>query len=133
VPKSVLLAALARVVGIPSRLGFADVVNHLASKRLLELMKTDVFAFHGFTELFIEGRWVKATSAFDKKLCERFRVPPLEFDGRNDALLQPFNSDGDQYMEYVRDHGTFADLPFELMMETFREVYPHWFGADGDQ
>src|SRR4051794_14168638 len=53
VAKAIVLAAGARAVGIPARLGFADVRNHLTTERLREQMKTDVFAFHGFTELYL--------------------------------------------------------------------------------
>ncbi len=70
VPKATLLAACARHCGIPARIGLADVKNHLATPRLLELLRSEVFAMHGYTELFLEGRWVKATPAFDIGLCE---------------------------------------------------------------
>ncbi len=124
VPKAVLLAALARALHIPSRLGFADVKNHLATKRLLELMQTDLFAFHGYTELYLEGKWVKATPAFNKSLCERFDVEPLAFDGRNDSVLQQSDRKGNEFMQYVRDRGTFADLPLDEILAAFVEHYP---------
>ncbi|HHC07289.1 MAG TPA: transglutaminase family protein [Actinobacteria bacterium] len=133
VAKSLLLTAAARAVGIPARLGFADVRNHLASRRLLELMGgTDVFAWHSYTELFIDGRWVKATPAFDLGLCERFGVVPLEFDGRTDALFHPYDAAGRRHMEYLRDRGTYADLPLEEIRATFEELYPRWTGTSGD-
>ena len=131
IPKAVLLAATARVFGIPSRLGFADVKNHLNTERLKQIMQTDVFAFHGYTELFLRGRWVKLTPAFNRSLCERFNVEPLEFDGSSDAMLQQSNRDGERYMEYLTDHGLFADLPFDLMVATWEEHYPHLMGAGG--
>ncbi len=124
IPKAILLAAGARAVGIPARLGFADVLNHLASERLRRLMKTDVFAFHGYTELFIRGQWVKATPAFNASLCDKFRIRPLEFNGLEDALFHPFDLEGRKHMEYVHQYGTFADLPYEEMMESFRTHYP---------
>jgi transglutaminase-like putative cysteine protease len=124
IPKAVLLAATARVFGIPSRLGFADVKNHLNTERLKQIMQTDVFAFHGYTELFLDGKWVKVTPAFNRSLCERFNVEPLEFDGSSDAMLQQSNRDGQRYMEYLTDHGQFADLPFDFMIATWRKHYP---------
>jgi transglutaminase-like putative cysteine protease len=124
IPKAVLLAATARVKGIPTRLGFADVKNHLNTERLRQIMKTDVFAFHGYTEFFLGGRWVKATPAFNRSLCERFNVQPLEFDGVDDALLQQSDRVGQRYMEYVFDHGQFADLPFDLLIATWEKHYP---------
>lgn len=137
VQKAVLLAALARAAEIPAKVGFADVRNHLASPRLVEMMKTDVFAFHGFVELLLDGQWVKATPAFDRRLCERHGVHALEFDGRHDALFHPYDRAGQRHMEYIHQHGTFADLPLALMQETMRQHYPHFFEGfqaadDGD-
>lgn len=124
VPKAALLAALARSVGIPARLGYGDVRNHLTTEKLRARMKTDIFTFHGYTELWIDGRWVKATPAFNKELCEKFGVLPLEFDGREDSLFQPFKPDGGRHMEYLRDRGTFPDIPFDLIERTWAEAMP---------
>lgn len=124
VTKAVLLAAAARALGIPSRLGFADVRNHLATERMRRAMGTDLFVFHGYTELHLEGRWVKATPAFNSTLCERFGVAPLEFDGRHDSLFQQVDRLGHRYMEYVRDRGQFADLPLDEIRAAFAEHYP---------
>ena len=88
-------------------------------------MKTDLFVFHGYTTLFLDGKWVKATPAFDIKLCERFGVLPLEFDGSTDSIFHPFDSSGKRHMEYVHDYGVFDDFPFELMIEEFKKYYPH--------
>jgi transglutaminase-like putative cysteine protease len=124
VAKAVLLAAGARAVGIPARLGFADVRNHLTTERLRAQMGTDIFVFHGFTELHLAGRWVKATPTFNRSLCDRFGVKPLEFDGVTDSLLHPFDIGGQRHMEYVRDRGTHADVPFADMVAVFAEYYP---------
>lgn len=126
IPKAILLCASLRAVGIPSRLGFADVTNHLATRRLLEALRTRVFAFHGFAEAWIEGRWSKATPAFNASLCERFGVAPIEWDGRADAVLQPCTASGQAFMEYLRDRGHFDDFPFEAMREAFLQTYPHF-------
>lgn len=124
VAKSALLAASARAVGIPARLGFADVRNHLASPRLRRLMGTDVFYYHGYSELYLDGAWAKATPVFDRGLCERFGVPPLEFDGRRDSLFQAYDPSGRRHMEYLRDRGPSADVPAEAIIETFERHYP---------
>src|SRR4051812_27817848 len=54
--KASLLAACARASGIPARVGFADVRNHLTSPRLAETMGSDLFVYHGYTEFHLEGR-----------------------------------------------------------------------------
>lgn len=129
IQKSVALTAAARASGIPSRLGFADVKNHLQSERLREAMGTDLFVWHGYSTLFVGGRWTKASPAFNAELCARFGVPPLDYDGHEDALLHPFTADGSQYMEYVRERGVFTDLPLETVLADFRKVYGRMAGA----
>ena len=129
VAKAIVLAAGARAVGIPARLHFADVRNHLTTERLRAQMGTDVFAFHGYNELHLDGRWVKATPTFNRSLCDRFGVKPLEFDGETDSLLHPFDTAGQRHMEYVRDRGTHADVPFDEMIAVFAEYYPDLAGA----
>jgi transglutaminase-like putative cysteine protease len=131
IPKAILLAAAARALGIPARLAFADVRNHLASERLLAVMRTNLFVFHGMTELELGGRWVKATPAFDLKLCERFGVRPLEFDGSSDSTLHPFDRAGKLHMEYVVDRGSFDDLPLDELTRVTHEHYPHLFDEAG--
>ncbi len=137
VAKAVLLAAVARQQGIPCRLGFADVTNHLSTRRLRDKMGTDLFVFHGYAEMWLEQRWVKATPAFNLSLCEKFAVLPLEFDGRSDSIFHPFDAKGRKHMEYVRERGTFADLPFDLIFSVYAATYPRFFehfgeGHEGD-
>jgi transglutaminase-like putative cysteine protease len=127
VSKAALLAAVARAAGIPARVGFADVKNHLTTPELTAKMGTDLFVFHGYTELELEGRWVKATPAFNLSLCQRFRVKPLEFDGRTDSIFHPFDQDDRRHMEYVRWRGEFADVPVEEIKRAFGETYPDLF------
>lgn len=71
----------------------------------------------------IDGKWIRATPAFDIGLCERFRIRPLEFDGYSDALFHPYDLDGKRHMEYLRYRGEFADVAFEQMRETFLTEY----------
>ena len=130
--KAALLAACARVDGIPARVGFADVKNHLTTPALRARMGTDLFVYHGYTELLLGGKWVKATPAFNVELCRRFKVKPLEFDGREDSIFHPFDEDERRHMEYLRDRGSHADVPVAEIMRIFREVYPVLYGL-GDE
>jgi transglutaminase-like putative cysteine protease len=137
IPKAALLAAAARSVDIPARVGYADVRNHLSTKKLIELIGGDLFIWHGFTEFYLEGQWVKATPAFNLGLCKRFGVRPLEFDGRNDSLFHEFDQGGRRHMEYVRQRGHYADVPYELILADFKKMYPRWLallasGGRGD-
>jgi transglutaminase-like putative cysteine protease len=138
IPKATLLAAAARVLGVPARLGYADVRNHLTSPRLFEMMGTDLFIYHGYTELWLDGQWVKATPAFNRSLCDKAGIRPLEFDGRADAIFHEFDARGRRHMEYINERGHFADVPRETLLKALREHYPtfeQWCpqGADFEQ
>ena len=130
VPKSILLTAAARSVGIPARLGFADVRNHLQSEKLKEKMGTDLFIFHGYSEFLLDGEWVKASPAFNIEMCERFNTKPLEFDGHHDALFHDYDQRGNRHMEYVNQRGSYDDFPYEEMRAAFDEAYPDDFETD---
>lgn len=130
--KAGLLAAAARINGIPARVGFADVINHMSSKKFSDILGTNVFRWHAYADLFLDGKWVKATPAFDAELCTAFNVPPLEFNGYEDSLFQPMNDDKQKFMEYVGEHGTFADIPRDTILADFKEHYQSYFTADPD-
>ena len=130
VTKAALLAAAARAAGIAARVGYADVRNHLSTERMRQTMKTDLFVWHGYTELWLDGAWVKATPAFNIELCDRFGLLPLEFDGRADSLYHPFDKAGHRHMEYVHEHGSFNDMPLARIVEDFDRVYPGMVAAN---
>lgn len=127
VAKAIVLTAAARSQGIPSRLRFADVKNHLTTERLRLLMKTDIFYFHGYTELYMSGRWIKVTPTFNLSLCEKFKVKPLDFNGEKDAIFHPFDMEGRRHMEYIFDHGPYVDVPYEKIIEMFKKHYSGYF------
>lgn len=121
--KASLLCALGRALGIPSRVGFANVRNHLATKQLLKFIGSDLFIYHGYTDFFLNGKWVKATPAFNKELCQLHKVAPLEFGGLEDSIFQPYNLENRLYMEYVDFLGTYADIPVETIVAAWEEAY----------
>ena len=121
--KAALLCALGRGSRIPSRMGFADVRNHLATPQLIDFLGSDVFVFHAYTEFYLNGRWVKATPAFNIELCRLHNVIPLEFNGSDDAIFHPFSAEQKLFMEYIRDHGSFADVPVEKIVAAMRTAY----------
>lgn len=123
IPKAALLCAVARASGIPARIGFASVRNHLSTKQLLEYLGGDLIVFHGFTEMWLDGKWVKATPAFNAELCLLHKVPPLEFDGVNDSIFHEFNSEKKKFMEYTAFHGVFHDVPVDLILEEWKKAY----------
>ncbi|MGE3772231.1 MAG: transglutaminase family protein [Gammaproteobacteria bacterium] len=125
VSKAALLTACCRAIGIPARPGYADVKNHLSTARMRAIMRTDEFRWHGYTAILLDGKWVKATPAFNVELCEKFRLRPLEFDGREDSIYHPFDLEGRQHMEYLRYRGEFADLPLVEMSTDFARFYAH--------
>jgi transglutaminase-like putative cysteine protease len=123
VPKAALLCALARACGIPARLGFADVRNHLATRQLIAFYGSDLFVYHGFVEFYLAGKWVKATPAFNRELCKKHRVAPLEFNGYEDSIFHEYNEDKKQFMEYVAFHGTYDDVPLQPMLAAWESAY----------
>jgi len=74
VHKAVLLAALARAAGIPARLRFARIRNNLLPKKTLSWLGTNVLPFHGYAELYVDGKWVKSTPALDLKMSVRTKL-----------------------------------------------------------
>lgn len=132
VSKASLLTACARAIGIPARIAFADVRNHLCTPRLRKLMGTDTFTYHGITEFWLNNCWVKATPTFNISLCNRFDVTPLEFDGKSDAMLHSFDQQGRKHMEYLNFHGAFADVPVERIRSAILATYGHDAGVLGD-
>lgn len=124
VPKAVLFAAVARAAGIPARIGFANVRNHLSNPRIEALMQDDLFRWHAYTVLYLDGQWVKATPAFDAAFCERYDILPLEFDGATDSIFHPFDAQGRKHMEYVDFIGEFDDLPYDRFAAEMTRAYP---------
>ncbi len=124
VTKAALLTAAARAAGIPARVGYADVRNHLSTERMRQMMQTDLFIWHGYSELWLNGTWVKATPAFNIELCERFGLLPLDWDGHADSLYHPHDREGRRHMEYVHQRGSFYDMPLTQMVADFAATYP---------
>ena len=125
IPKAILLAAAARALGVPCAIDLSDVVNHLTTEKLKARMGgTTYFMHHGYAVLYLEGRWVKAAPAFNIELCTRFGVVLTEFDGRSDAIFQPYDAYRRLHMEYVKDHGMWSDFPYEKVDADFRAFYP---------
>lgn len=129
VEKSILLIACLRAVGIPARLHLGKVKNHIAAEKLIEKLGSDELSPHGMANAQINGKWLKMSPVFDRELCAKFKVDPLEFDGKNDSFLQQFNKDGDVFMEYIDDYGYFDDVPFEFMIQNLKDNYPKIFNT----
>ena len=123
ISKVSLLCALGRACNIPSRVGFATVRNHLATPKLIEYLGSDLFVYHGFTEFYLAGKWVKATPAFNVKLCKKHNVIPLEFNGREDSIFQTYNMEKKEFMEYLDFHGTYADIPVDGILAAWEKAY----------
>ncbi len=130
IEKAILLAAAARLVGIPSRLSFYNVKNHIATTRIEKILGTNVLVFHGAAEMFLDGKWLKTTPAFNKRLCEKLNVAPLEFNGTTDSIFQQYDESGAVFMDYLFDYGDFADFPYELALSEMRRHYPHIFESE---
>ena len=124
IPKATFLVACLRAAGVPARIGFADVKNHLTSKRLSNLLGTNLFFFHGYADIYLNGKWVKATPAFNIELCNKAGIKPLDFDGYNSSLFHEYDIQGRMHMEYVKQRGEFFDIPYEDLINCWKEHYP---------
>lgn len=123
VPKAILLATMARAAGIPSRLRFATIRNHRMPRRLKEALGSDEIHGHGFTELFINERWLTATPAFDKAMSIEQGFTLVEFDGTEDARFHPFDTCGTPHIDYLSYSEPFADFEYDWLMDHFKEQY----------
>lgn len=126
VEKSIILVTCLRYFKIPSRLGYAIVINHIGSDKLVHYLKREEIVFHGYTEVFLDNKWIKCTPAFDKKVCRIANLTPLDWNGENDSLFQSFDHNR-KFMQYIHEYGTFNDVPIELMNAEMKKYYPHLF------
>lgn len=127
VQKAVLLTALARAAGIPAALGFARLRNNLLLEKTVKRLGTNIFPFHGYAALYLDGKWVKATPAFDLKMCEKNRIIPVDFDGKSDAMFHSHNRDGKLHIEYLADLGHYYDdLPLDRLRGTLIQHFGSW-------
>jgi transglutaminase-like putative cysteine protease len=132
IEKACLLNACLRAADIPSRFCFFDVRNHIGVEKLVEILTTDVLVFHACSEIYLEEKWVKATPAFNSDLCRYLGVEPLEFDGKNDSIFQQYDEKGENFMEYLKDYGTFHDIPHDMFVMLLKQNYPHFFIGQED-
>jgi len=131
IDKAILTIACSRSVGVPARLGLARVKNHMGTARLEAVLGTDVLSPHGYVEVHNGERWVKCTPAFNKGLCDKLGVLPLEFDGFNDSIFQAYDRGEGGFMTYLNDFGHFAELPVDFLQACMQEEYPHLFDQNG--
>ncbi len=124
IDKSTLLITFLRGLGIPARIHLGKVKNHIAVEKLIEKLGTNELSPHGMVDVFLNGKWLKASPAFNATLCERCNVAPLDFDGLNDSVFQEYNRDGQEFMEYLEDYGHFEDLPFDFILNNMKTEYP---------
>ena len=129
--KAVLLSTMARAISIPARIHMVDIINHKVSQRVVDLMGTKAFHCHAYSELYLNGKWIKATPVFDKETCFKGGFfPMVEFDGENDALFATHDIDGNMFVEYIGDYGNYSDVPIKKIDQIFTEKYPKWYNND---
>ncbi len=124
IDKANLFGACCRAIGVASRMRFANVKNHIGTEKLEARLGTSTLVFHGAVDVFLAGKWVTATPAFNRELCEMLGVSALEFDGKHDSCFQEFDKRGGKFMVYLHDYGHFPEIPFALMLEEWRKHYP---------
>jgi len=125
IDKVIILISLLRAAQIPARLGLAKVKNHIAVDQIVQKFGTDVLVPHGYAEIYLNKKWIKATPAFNKELCDKLNVNVLDFNGEHDSLFQEFDRTGNAiFMEYLEDYGTFNKVPLTFMHKLLVDHYP---------
>ncbi|MFW9772457.1 MAG: transglutaminase family protein [Candidatus Thorarchaeota archaeon] len=124
VSKSILLSSFARAIGIPARIHLVDLINHKVSHKVIEFMGHNVMYYHGYSEFYLDRKWLKLTPSFDKATAIKGGfLPMVEFDGESDAVFPPYDNEGNLFGEYIKDRGIHADLPLEEIDRVFEEKY----------
>ena len=101
-----------------------------------KLMQSDVFVWHGYSSILLDQKWIKATTAFNLELCQRFGLKSLEFDGTEDSIYHPFDLEGRRHMEYLKLRGEYSDVTIAEIEESFRIEYKlssSWNRADFEE
>jgi len=125
VSKSILLSSFARAVGIPARIHLVDLINHKMSQKIADFMGTWTMHYHGYSEFYLDGKWVKLTPSFDTQTALKGGFLPMcEFDGESNAVFPEYDNEGNKFGEYTMDRGVHADLPLEDIAKVFEEKYP---------
>jgi transglutaminase-like putative cysteine protease len=120
--KAILLVALARAIGMPARIGLVDVRDHLLSPRFREMIGGDnLLIQHGYAELYVNGKWLHVSPAYDLDTCNKAGFAPVDFDGMSDARDPAYDQEGRRHIEHVKDHGHFGDFPLDYVREYQRE------------
>lgn len=124
IDKAILYIAGLRAFNIPARLHLAKVSNHIATERLEAILGTNELTPHGLVDVYFNNKWIKCSPAFNKELCAIYNVDVLEFDGTEDSVFQEYNKDDERFMSYLEDYGHFEDVPFNFILNNFRNNYP---------
>jgi transglutaminase-like putative cysteine protease len=124
VSKSILLSSFARAIGIPARIHLCDLINHKVSQKVIDFMGTNVMYYHGYSEFYLNNKWIKLTPSFDKKTAIKGNfLPMVEFNGENDAVFPSYDNEGNRFGEYLEDRGVYAELPLDEIEQLFKEKY----------
>lgn len=126
--KSILFVAGCRAVGVPARVVSGRVRNHLSSPELHDLVGGEIF-LHWLTEVYLHGRWVKATPVFGALMCRLYGIAPLEFDATTDSVHQPHDgADPDSHMEFLDGLVSHDNLTAETARALVSASHPRMLG-----
>jgi len=124
--KALLLAALARAVGIPSQIGFQHLKDYkLLETRYVSVLPDGVIPFHGLNALYLNGRWIWADATLDAGLSERRGYRLVEFRADEDMLLPATDLAGRPHFDFLAEFGPYPDLPVALS-DAFASLHTLW-------
>lgn len=126
--KAIVYAAACRAAGLSCRLLAARVRNHVSSPSIQLLVGGDIF-LHWYNEVKISGEWLKAAPIFNRLTCNLYGIEPLEFDGRDSAVEQPYH--GDQTMRFLSPPIVFDDPRAEDLLHLVEQHHPRMLAEGG--
>jgi transglutaminase-like putative cysteine protease len=121
--KAVALAALVRAAGIPSGVGFENLLDHKIPPAYVEHIGSQVLPYHGFTLVRVDDEWQRVDATLDRALCERKNYRLVEYEPDGDCVLPATDRGGRPHFEHLDELVLAADLPDEIVDETLALEY----------
>lgn len=85
--KSILFVACCRKIGVPAVLCSDIVTNHVTDTAMIKLVGGVEF-LHWYTQIFLNGQWIRASPVFNSLLCKLYGIDVLRFDPTGDSIEQ---------------------------------------------
>lgn len=123
--KAVLLAALLRARGTPAGIAVELLLDHKIPPHFAAHMGGQEIPLHGYTTVFVDGRWQRIDSTLDRMLCQRNGYRLVEYAAGADQLLPSTDLAGEPHFDHLGELGQWADVPDQVVSATLELPYLH--------